>query len=489
MVEVGQDYGIEEFQKRIFRGILKQTEGVERRRKDFVQVYRTPKLFKDEYYVLATIVKEFPALKISSLFVRTYMITNKVGVERSKNIDINRYALGGEDGFGEFLKSVEEVYAELQKGEVDDADYLEALEGFKMHYLNEESMKVLEEGAMILSEGISVRGKEYAGYDAMQTHVKTRLVELGDIATKSDRKGVVTYGEEVDDGLDTEETGVKLITPYGIPSIDEHTNGGIHEGDMISLLAPPKGGKSRFATYIMHTAAINGTNVLMWSIENGLQGFESLIRARQCEYFYNDMGGDMTQRVVITDDQIKKRKLTVEIAEKEKRSWMALRSNAKYGKISSIDADFDIDTFIEVIDSAIEETGAKLICVDYLQLVQGTGNASKHERVGEAYQKMLQYLKKKKVAGIFPGQLKQGAMGILNRAEEDELDTIELRDQAAESSEVVRTPDINFAIFATEAEKEQGIMKLLGMPSRTHARPKLVKMSVNLGTCSFYERH
>ena len=256
---------------------------------------------------------------------------------------------------------------------------------------------------------------------------------------------------------------------------------------MVSLLAPAKGGKSRMATFILHNAVVHGVNILMWSIENGYKGWEALIRARHFDYFCNQEIGDITQRKWVDDDMIRKGSLPPETKDMELASWTDLKSNHTYGRISSLDEDFDIDTFIEVIDNAVKANDIKLICIDYLQLVQGSGRASKQERVAEAYQKMLQYLKANKIAGIFPGQLKQTATGSLSKMDAADIVNTELRDAAGESYEVIKTPDVNLALYANVEELKQGRMRILSIPSRNHKQFDPIELNCELGSCTFVD--
>jgi len=313
------------------------------------------------------------------------------------------------------------------------------------------------------------------------------LIKIDELSKNRERKGVITYGVNDMDDESTERDNLKVVSPYGIPSLDEHTKGGIYEGEMVSLLAPAKGGKSRMATYILHNAIISGTNVLMWSIENGYKGWEALIRARHFDYLYNQNAEHVQQRKWVDDDMIRKNILEPELRDMELASWMDLRSNTAYGKITSLDEDFDVDSFIEVLDNAISMTESRLICVDYLQLIQGSGRASKQERIAETYQKMLQFLKLKRIAGIFPGQIKQNAISTLNSTDDEEISSAELRNAAGESYEVIKTPDVNLLLFARPEEQMQGRVKLVSIPSRNHSRFEAIPMNVSFGSCTFME--
>lgn len=470
----------------IFAGMYKSSqEGMEIRRQEYLKTFSDPKVFEDEYYVLAVLVKDFPKLKLSKNFVENFLKTNRPILEKSANINMQKFKMANEDEpFAEFVSSCKALHDDLQKMNIDNADFMEALEVYKMNYLNERSLTVLEESAQILAEGIRKQGKEKVGYDDMRAHLKAGFKTLDELMEKKERKGVITYGINDMDDAEREKEAVKLISPYGIEELDKHT-GGIWEGEMISLLAPAKGGKSRMSTFMLHNAVINGTNILMWSIENGYKGWEALIRARHFEYFYNQHINDTKQHLGVNDDQIRKGALAPNVKEIELASWTDLKSNHTYGKITSLDEDFDIDTFIEVIDNAVKMNDIKLICVDYLQLVQGSGRASKQERVAEAYQKMLQYLKANKIAGIFPGQLKQTATGSLSKMDAADIVNTELRDAAGESYEVIKTPDVNLALYANVEELKQGRMRILSIPSRNHKQFDPIELNCNLGSCTF----
>ncbi len=470
----------------IFSGMYKASEeGMEVRRQEYLKTFSDPKVFDNEYYVLAILVKDYPKLKLSKNFVENFLRTNRAVLEKSSNINIQKYKTStDEEPFTEFVASCKAIHDELQKMPVNNSDFMEALEMYKMNFINEHSLSILEESAQIISEGIKQHGKEKVGYEDMRTHLKAGFKTLDELMDKKERKGVITYGINDMDDAEREKEAVKLISPYGIEELDKHT-GGIWEGEMISLLAPAKGGKSRMSTFILHNAVVHGTNILMWSIENGYKGWEALIRARHFEYFYTQHITDTKQHFGVNDDQIRKGNLAPNVKDIELASWTDLKSNHTYGKITSLDEDFDIDTFIEVIDNAVKMNDIKLICVDYLQLVQGSGRASKQERVAEAYQKMLQYLKANKIAGIFPGQLKQTATGSLSKMDAADVVNTELRDAAGESYEVIKTPDVNLALYANVEELKQGRMRMLSIPSRNHRQFDPIELNCDLGSCTF----
>lgn len=478
---------IQDIQNKIFAGIIKKEDGVEIRRQEFTKKYKSAKLFDNEYYIFSVLIADFPRLEISQTFIDNFLRANRPAFEKSKNIDINRYKIGDNvDPYEEFIQSCLGLHSEYQRETISNSEYMEALEIYKMHYLNEKSIILLEESVKVLSEGITERGQLKVGYEGMRTHLKNGFLVLDELTNKTERKGLITYGINAVDDAELEKNKVKLIAKYGIPSLDKHLKG-IYEGDMVSLLAPAKGGKSRMATYLLHQAVLQGVNIIMWSIENGYKGWEALIRARHFEYFYNEQLNDGSMRKFVDDDSIRKDTLPPDLKDMERASFTDLQYNTKYGKISVIDEDFDIDNFLEIMGDAVDTTGAQLICIDYLQLVQGSGRASKQEKVSEAYQKTLQFLKGRKIAGVFPGQLKQSVVGDLNKTDSADLGSQELRNAAGESYEVIKTPDVNLALYATVDDIANGRMKIMNVASRNASPFEPIDIVASLGSCSFYE--
>lgn len=468
----------------IFSSIFSEDEGVFRRKQELLTSFNIP-VFKNEYYVFYMMTKDFPRIIPNEDFLRLYLQTNRAVFQRSRYIQLDKYRIDDNDPYVEFVNNCVSLFRECAKRTVSDMDFYRALEMHKMEFVVSESLKILEESALILSEGASLGGKTLAGYEEMRRNLKTKFLTLDNMVTKSERKGIITYTHT--DEEEEENSGqLKKVASFGIEPLDEAL-GGIYEGDMISILAPAKGGKTRFSTFILHNAIVNhGTPVVMWPVENGYKGWEALIRARHFNWFYNSKVTDVTQKRIIDSDMIRKGELPKDLAEMELASWTDLRFNSSYGRFASIDEDLDFDTFLEVLEEAVNEVGAKLICVDYLQLITGGHkNMTKAERISEAYKKMLQFLKRKRIAGIFPAQLKQTVVGDIQKVDPEDLVNLELRDSAGESYEVIKTPDVNFALYGTVEDIRNGSMKIISIPSRNSAPFDPIDLYVDPGSCTF----
>ncbi|MNL91282.1 replicative DNA helicase [compost metagenome] len=473
-------------EKVIFSRLFKTDEGVYSKKQEVINKISLSDAFKNEYHIFYLLAKEHTKINPTKQFIELYLRTNRATFLKNRNIDLSGYSSADIEPFAEFVNNCLVLFEECVKTQVSDNDFYMHLEMHKMQYINMRSITVLQESTEILTEGIVRRNKPYKGYSDMRTYLKTGFLELDNLMENNSRKGLISYGDD-DDMDDDAEVGLERVTTYGVEALDAAL-GGIYAGDMVSLLAPAKGCKSRFATHVLHNAIVNhGANVIMWSIENGHKGWESLIRARHFNWLYNSKQVDVTKQKFIDNDMIRKKELTGELRELELTSWTDLRHNRDYGRFHCIDEDFDVDTFIPILEDAITKTGAKLICVDYLQLIGGGEgkSTSKNERVGEAYIKLLQFLKRKKVAAILPAQLKQTVVGDLNKVKPEDLINTELRNAAGESYEVIKTPDVNLALYGTVEDIRNGSMMLLGIPSRNSAPFEPIDLYVDAGTCTF----
>lgn len=467
-------------EERLFAGLFKPLAESSNRRQRFIAAFPDSNMFHNEWHVLYLAIFRFPTLEFKSDFIKLWLTNNKAAITQSKAIDLSEVAFGDEDTFVTFCNLVLTSFTKCRDTACTDEDFDIAIEEFRMQYVTENSINLLEQGVTILSEGYQVnQSRTLAGFDDMVSHVTNGLSRLKSTLNHSSRKGIVVYSADSDEEAEKNS----YICNYGIKPLDD-VIGGITEGDMISLLAPPKGGKSRLSAFFVHEALIQGISVVTWSIENGLKGIESLIRARHYDWLYNN-DADVTKRKSIDAKDIKNGTLDKETKEAEAASWLELRANPKYGKLVNIDEDFDADTFLTILGNAVDRVGAKIVLVDYLQLVSGDGKMSKNERISQCYQRSLQFLQSRKIAGIFPAQIKQSAVGDLGRCSAEQLKSVELRDAGGESSEVIRTPSVLFLLYGNTQMMQDNTLKLISIPSRNSKPFDPVDLYVDFSTCNF----
>lgn len=469
----------------IFSGLLKPLDICRERRAEFLGLFNDESLFKNEWFVFYKLIRSYPKLVFSREFIRLYLENNKgILSTRCKNIDFSSFSLGATDAYLTFVDSCLNEFKQCSEYNIQDSDYSLALETFRLQYVNEAGITLLEQGAQILAEGLQVgTGKTLAGFQDMNTHVIRGITRLNNMLNRTNRKGIVVYGADMSQD---EERPLEKVCDFGLETVDKWL-GGIFETDMVSILAPPKGGKSRFTAYLAHQALVQGTSVVTWSLENGLKGIEALIRACHFDWYYNRGQTEVTKRQIINADDIRKNALTGDLKELEEASWLDLRTNPKYGVWANLDESFEADTFLTVLDNAVDSVGAKLVVIDYLQLITGDSKQAKNERIGSCYQKLLRYIQGKYIAALCPAQFKSVFVGDLSKKSSADIANAELRDGGGESSEVIRTPSVLMALYADVVGLRNGELKLLSIPSRNAASFPPVDLYADFSVCNFVE--
>lgn len=489
--EAGEGIGfVERFEdeesllKTIFASVFTNDADVIKRNKVKILTMITDShLLRDEYYVFYTMLKSATnVVMFNERYITTFLKIRKGEFIKARDyISLNNYAFGGLDTYTAFGASCLKKFAECWEKQVEDIEVDTALEMLKMQYVEISALDTLEEAAVILRDGKKVGHKELRGYESMRSHLSLKLSKLDTLNQMDGSKGFIVYDGNEDE---TEEEPLKEIGKYGIAALDDKGIA-VMEGDMISLLAPTKGGKSKFSVFLMHSMVTQGVSVVSWSIENGYKGWESMMRARHFNYKWNKEATNAQSITWIDSEQIRKGQLTGSTKELEAASWMDLKSNKNYGRMLAIDRPFELSTYLDILEEAVDSIQAKFVCIDYLQLVDGDKGMTKAEAISKVYIKTLQFLKRKKIAGIFPAQLKQDVVNELNKTKPENLMNVDLRTGAGESYEVYKTPDVNFCMFGNTSDIRDGNLKLLLLPSRNFAPIPPINLAAQFGTCSF----
>lgn len=467
---------------KVFAGALSDKVEAKEMKNFLLRTFGRNNIFKNEYYILYSIIHDKPKVKISDKFIQLYLQTNRAHFSNTQQISLANYKIGGNDEYAEFMLSCINTWRECTQMDIEEEEYYTAVEMIKMEFSTEHAITALQDSVKILTEGMKYFGRDMKGYEDMKKYVNREFLKIDNVVNQTDRQGIVAFGDTT---FGDEDDPLKLVTTFGIEGLDEAIHG-LYEGDMCSFLAPPKGFKSRTVLHVAHNAAVNfKCNVAIWALENGKKVTESILRAKHFDWYYNRQETDITKQRILDSDMIRRNALDDELKSLEMVSKTDLYTNPDYGKLYFIDEDFDPDTFTDTLEKVVKEHGVKLIIIDYLQLVTGSEGKQKNQRVGEAYQKTLRFLKTNKVAGLMPGQVTQDTLDYIERKGVENLANLELRDIGAESAEVLRTPDINILNYGTMEDIRKGRLYMVGLPSRNFAPFLPIKVRVRAGVASF----
>ena len=448
----------------------------------------SPKVFKDENHIIMRVLYNFKDKGITpdEEFLKLYLLRNKKIIKESQAyIDINAYQDLDPDPVVGYVSAVLKQYTRLKGMEVlDDSEFGLVLEKYKIEYSNYEMNIAYSQAKLILYEGVQEGRKLYQGYDDSVAYVKKKISEIEAVLDKTAGAGFVDSSEY---GLiDDEDVDPIKIGDFGlITELNEHF-GGIFTSNFYSILAPTKGGKSKFTSAMVHNIVVeNGNNAVVWAHEGGYKAWWAQLRAIHYNHLYIRNGSPENRpEAVSQNDIVTKTYPSESVKSLEQASRLDLFTNPNYGNIQMIDRPFNVETFIDEIETAVQLNNAKVVLIDYLQLIGSeSNNAQKSQTIGKAYQKLLAYCKKRNVAVISPAQFNQDFMHELAKAKDGS--THEVRVAGGESSEVIRTPDINIALYASAEDLIHKKMEILSVPSRMASPFPKFEIYADLKSCVF----
>lgn len=456
---------------------------------DKLMLVSSPQLFRDENYVLFTILYTYRGklkqIKIDEEFLKLFLNRNRGLLQKARGfIDINAY--GEIDGSVElgYISGVLKHFKRLvSMNELTITDFETCFEKYLIEFKAIEAEKVYNQASMILTDGLNIGRKKYFGFEDSTNFTKRRMAEIEGLVNMQKGSGFVTAREM----LLEEKEGNKS---YKISDFDKlealnKVYGGIYTGMFYQVIAPPKAGKSKFCARVVHTTAVKyGNNVTVWAEEGGKEAFLAQLRAIHFDYTYNTGVSVTEKKFGVSQDVIVHNKFpSDELKQLELSSKIDFASNQDYGSIDFIDRPFEVETFLEDIDTSVKSNNSQLIVIDYLQIIGSSKNVSERERVAEAYRRLLDYCKTNNVAVLTPGQYKQDAFeNLLSKGNTADAD---MRTSGGTSSEVVRTPDIIFAFWATTQDLINNTMKILSMPCRFNKAFPEIPVAIDFESCQF----
>lgn len=449
-----------------------------------------PQLFRDENYILFSIFYFYRSklryIKIDGEFIKLFLNRNRDLLTRSKGyIDINAY--GEVDGSTElgYIAGVVKHFNRLKTlPDITIEDFETYFEKYLIEFKAIEAGKVFRQAQLILTDGLKIGRRQYFGFEDSQSYCKKKLAEIEGLVDQNMGSGFIKMSEVLMDEKPDNKKPI-LIGDFGRIKPLNDAYGGIYTGMFYSFIAPPKSGKSKLSARLCYnTAILAGNNVTVWAQEGGHEAWSAQMRAIHFDYVYNT-GTDLVDRKfgvtqeVIMHDSFK----TDELRQLELSSKLDLASNQDYGSIDYIDRPFNVETFIEDIDTSVKENNSKLVVIDYLQLIGSSTGMTERERIAEAYKKLLTYCKKNNVAVMSPAQFKQESFD--DMIKKSSVDGADLRTAAGGSSEVLRTPDVLFALWASVDDIRNNSMKIISLPSRMNAAFPNINLRIDLATCQF----
>lgn len=458
---------------------------------DKLLTFAKPQVFRNENFVIFTVLFNYRSklkrINIDEEFLKLFLNRNRGILQKSRSyIDINAY--GEIDGSVElgYISGVLKHFKRLASmEEISVPEFETCFEKYLIEFKAIETEKAYNQASIILTEGLTLGRKKYFGFEDSTNFLNRKIAEIKGLVDMQEGTGFTTAREMLNEEKETVKS--EKVADWGRLKTLNDVYGGIYTGMFYQFIAPPKTGKSKLCAKETHIAAIEwGTNVSVWAIEGGKEAFLAQLRAIHFDYIYNRNVGITEKKFGVSQDVILHDKFpNDELKQLELSSKLDLASNEDYGSIDFIDRPFNVETFLEDIDTSIKSNNSRMLVIDYLQLIGSSTNIDERKAVADAYKKLLKYCKTNNIAVVSPGQYKQEAMDkLINMKDTSQA---EMRTAGGSSSEVIRTPDVIFALWATTQDITNNTIKIISMPGRFSKPFPQIDVITDFESCQFIE--
>lgn len=448
-------------------------------------------IFFDEYAflyeMLVTLrVRVFTQNQLESVIYQNEdLILDSPYIDLSKwtNTIDNRTATNDEK-IEAFRLNIVEIFEELSNNTVSEEEFDTACEIYLTHYINELMLETAQNMSLIMSDLGYVdkktggRSYKYKGVEDAKKYYNEKVKIIRELSFKGR-----VYSKIIDDKwlaqeLRDEDLGDDgAIIDLGIPEIDT-VIGKLRRGNLLGVLGPTKGGKTKMCNYITARCLQHGLNVVVWPLEGTSEEWEAMQTAllirqqsgvvldskRILEKIYES--NDIKQLVIAAKTQI--------------------ATDVNRGKLSFISGTAYVEDFIDVLQEHYDNDNKfDVIVIDSLVNTMSKGRKTKVERISEAYMLFKDFIAnqlKIPVLGIVPAQIKQDVVDQLRKNPDATIDIT----AGGESAETIRSPDEVIGLFSTKEERNVGIMKIYSVASRHSANFDDFSIRCELSCCNFY---
>lgn len=314
------------------------------------------------------------------------------------------------------------------------------------------------------------RVRHYQGLADMIEYYNDNMRVIKALADESRTRSTVLDSKWLETELQNEnKTDNKALFSIGIREMDA-TIGELRRGNMLGVMGPPKGGKTRFTNYLVQRALSMGYNVCVWPLEGTKEEWEAMQTAcflAQTSYARTKTTNNKEWLRISSKDILQKKyKGSVEIRKAVAAAKTVMATGETYGRLSFIEGTAYVEDMFDILESHWENDNQfDVLVIDQLVNVMSKKGKGKVERISEAYMETKNFLANKlkvPALGIMPAQLKQDVVDFLRRNPEETIDVT----SGGESAETVRTPDEVIGLFSSKEERDNNIMKIYSVASR-----------------------
>ena len=449
-------------------------------------------IFQDKYAIFYSILvsKNIKVFNIEQL--KTIIDNNRDLILDSPYVNLDsmeRVQNGNAAGDDEKIEAMKldmiDSFVELSNRFVSEDQFNSACEVYKDWFKNNFMLETAQNMTRIMSDAgfedaePNRRRQYYHGIDDCKKYYNKRVNILNEISN-SDKLKVTVLDENWYRVQQQSEAMVddKALMTVGIKKIDDSV-GELRRSNMLGILGPPKGGKTRFTNYLVQRALSLGLNVCVWPLEGTSEEWIAMQKASYIARKYN---------VHLDSKKILQRKFG---SEQEKTLVMSatleMVADPSYGRLSFIESAAYVEDFLQILEAHYQNANPfDVIVIDSLVNILSRTGKNKVDRISSAYMLLKSFISTglpKPALAIVPAQLKQEVVDYLRSHPNETLDVT----SGGESAETIRSPDEVLGLFSSKEERAAGFMKIYSVASRHSENFTDFQARAYLGCCHFQD--
>ena len=449
-------------------------------------------IFQDEYAFIYEMLKTLKIKVFSITQLREVIDRNRDIILDSPYINISKWGITidnrpttDDEKIEAFTYNMISLVEELSNNYVTEQEFSSSVEIFVAYYIEQASLETVQNMALILSDtGLLVRKSKkrsvlYKGVEDSDKYYLERKsiiksLSSSDInSTKSELIGVDWLSSELKLENKIDDEG---ILDFGLTEIDT-VIGELRRSNLVTVLGPPKGGKTRLTNYLVQRALDKGLNVCVWPLEGTKEEWIASQISNMLRVHHN---------IYVNSKDILQRKYENEqvrecvIAEKTR-----LATDYSRGKLSFITGTAYCENFTDELENHYNNINAfDVLVIDQLVNISTKTGKNKVDRISTAYMQCKDFITNKlprKALAIMPAQLKQDTVDYLRRNPSETMDVT----AGGESAETIRSADEVIGIFSTKEERSSNRIRLYSVASRHSESFDDFYAHAELGCCYF----
>lgn len=454
-------------------------------------------IFMQEFALFYTMIVDSKLEYFREEAIDSVIERNKTKILNSPYIDINAFINGMDNGvdvqteetkLNTFKVMVKEEFRYLNNryilNSVDFTKFESACNLYIDAYVDFMQKDIPNKMTIIMGDsGLSVKmpnckNKVYRGYEDACRYFRENNKIIEDFKFENGNHSSTVVDRDWLEERIEERTrpDIEGTIGTGLKEIDD-VIGVIRRSNMIGVLGPPKGGKTRFSTYLASKFLDAGYNVAVWPLEGTREEWDARIISNIIFKNY---------KVVISDGDILKRNLTPDQLQIVQEAEVELAIGKGRGTLSYINMTAYVEDFLEVLKSHYESDNAfDVIVIDSPVNILSRYGRDKAGRISDAYEALKNFVCRgvdKKIVAILPAQLKQSVIDWLRTHPTETIDVT----AGGESAATIRSPDYVWGLFSTKEERNNDMMKIYDVASRHGANFGDFYSACKLGSCAFW---